>query len=81
MSGREWLDAGGASDHPADGNKGAPNKIEKTLTPSFIESVKDVRADRRCPHLIAGNCKKGNKCHYKHDVQELAADLAQLQTD
>eukprot|EP00972_Heterocapsa_arctica_P063498 9372520-Heterocapsa_arctica.AAC.1 len=30
---------------------------------------------------MSGNCNKGDKCHYKHDVQELAADVAQLQID
>eukprot|EP00972_Heterocapsa_arctica_P093247 13756793-Heterocapsa_arctica.AAC.1 len=55
--------------------------MEKTRTPWFIESGKDVRADRRCPHLVAGNCKKGDDCPCKHDVKALAADLAQLEID
>eukprot|EP00972_Heterocapsa_arctica_P026318 3874120-Heterocapsa_arctica.AAC.1 len=75
FSGSECLDAGSASACPDDGNSEGPNTIG---TPWFIQSGEDVRADGRCPHLVAGNFKKGDKCPWNHDEQELAADVAQL---
>eukprot|EP00972_Heterocapsa_arctica_P072333 10684773-Heterocapsa_arctica.AAC.1 len=77
LSGSEWLDAGSASARPSDGNSDGPNKMASW----FTQSGEDERADRRCPHFVAGKCKKGHKCHMRHDKQELAEDVAQLHAD
>eukprot|EP00972_Heterocapsa_arctica_P056364 8314925-Heterocapsa_arctica.AAC.1 len=80
MSGKKWLDVGTAVTFPSDNNDGN-NDCPNNIGSLWISQPEDERADRSCPHFVAGNCNKGRKCHMRHDKQVLTPTIKQLHGD